>query len=52
MLFNSLDFAIFLPIIFFIYWFAVQKNLKQQNILILLARAMFSMVGGTGGSYF
>ena len=31
MLFNSIDFAIFLPIVFFLYWFVVNKNLKLKN---------------------
>lgn len=41
MLFNSIDFAIFLPIVFILYWFVVGKNLKLQNILILLASYVF-----------
>ena len=41
MLFNSLDFAIFLPIIFLLYWFVVQKNLKLQNALIVVASYIF-----------
>jgi D-alanyl-lipoteichoic acid acyltransferase DltB (MBOAT superfamily) len=41
MLFNSLDFAIFLPIVFLLYWFAAQKNLKLQNALIVLASYVF-----------
>ncbi|GGD10016.1 MBOAT family O-acyltransferase [Hyunsoonleella pacifica] len=41
MLFNSIDFAIFLPIVFFIYWFVIQKNLKLQNLLIILASYVF-----------
>ena len=41
MLFNSLDFAIFLPIVFFLYWFVLQKNLKFQNALIVLASYVF-----------
>mgnify|MGYP001286958389 FL=1 len=41
MLFNSLDFAIFLPIVFFLYWFVAQKNLKLQNVLIVLASYVF-----------
>ena len=41
MLFNSLDFAIFLPIVFLLYWFVVQKNLKLQNALIVLASYVF-----------
>ncbi|WP_310992277.1 MBOAT family O-acyltransferase [Aequorivita marina] len=41
MLFNSLDFAIFLPIVFILYWFVVNKNLKFQNALLLLASYVF-----------
>ena len=41
MLFNSLDFAFFLPIVFFLYWFVVQKNLKLQNALIVIASYFF-----------
>jgi len=41
LLFNSLDFAIFLPIVFLLYWFVTQKNLKLQNALIVLASYVF-----------
>ena len=41
MLFNSIDFAIFLPIVFMLYWFVVNKNLKQQNLLIVVASYIF-----------
>lgn len=41
MLFNSLDFAIFLPLVFLIYWFVLGKNLKIQNIFVLLASFIF-----------
>lgn len=41
MQFNSIDFAIFLPIIFILYWFVVNKNLKLQNFLILVASYVF-----------
>jgi alginate O-acetyltransferase complex protein AlgI len=41
MLFNSIDFAIFLPIIFFLYWFVTDKNLKLQNFLIVVASYIF-----------
>ena len=41
MLFNSIDFIIFLPIVFFLYWFVVYKNLKYQNLLIVLASYFF-----------
>jgi len=41
MLFNSLDFAIFLPIVFLLYWFVTHKNLKLQNFLIVAASYLF-----------
>lgn len=41
MLFNSLDFAIFLPIVFILYWFVTQKNLRLQNGLIVAASYVF-----------
>jgi len=41
MFFNSLDFAIFLPIVFILYWFVINKNLKQQNLLIVVASYVF-----------
>ncbi len=41
MLFNSIDFAIFLPIVFILYWFVANKNLKLQNLLIVGASYVF-----------
>ena len=41
MLFNSLDFAIFLPIVFILYWLIPSKNLKTQNVLIVVASYLF-----------
>lgn len=41
MLFNSIDFAIFLPIVFILYWFVINRNLKIQNLLIALASYVF-----------
>lgn len=41
MLFNSLNFAIFLPLVFILYWFFVGKNLKLQNLLLLVASYFF-----------
>ncbi len=34
MLFNSLDFAIFTPIVFIIYWLIANINLKFQNLSV------------------
>ncbi len=41
MLFNSIDFAIFLPIVFLLYWALSSKPLKYQNILLLIASYTF-----------
>jgi len=41
MLFNSIDFAIFLPIVFILYWFVANKNLKLQNFLIVVVSYVF-----------
>jgi len=41
MFFNSIDFAIFLPIVFLLYWFLTNKNLKLQNLLIVIASYVF-----------
>ncbi len=41
MLFNSIDFAIFLPVVFFLYWTLFKKNLKAQNIFIVFASYLF-----------
>ncbi len=41
MLFNSIEFLLFLPVCFIIYWFVVQRNLKLQNAFILLASYFF-----------
>lgn len=41
MLFNSIDFAIFLPIVFILYWFVTNNNLKLQNFLIVSASYLF-----------
>ena len=41
MLFNSIDFAIFLPIVFILYWFVVNENTKYQNLLIVVSSYVF-----------
>lgn len=41
MLFNSIDFAIFLPVVFIFYWFVTNKNVKLQNIFIVAASYFF-----------
>jgi len=41
MLFNTIDFAIFLPIVFVLYWFVTNKHLYVQNALIVVASYVF-----------
>lgn len=41
MLFNSIDFAIFLPAVFILYWFVFGKNQRAQNIFLLIAGYAF-----------
>ena len=41
MLFNSLDFAIFLPVCFFVYWFLAHKNRRLQNLSIVVSSYFF-----------
>jgi D-alanyl-lipoteichoic acid acyltransferase DltB (MBOAT superfamily) len=41
MLFNSIEFAVFLPLVFFLYWYVTNRNLSLQNGLIILASYVF-----------
>ena len=41
MLFNSLGFAVFLVLVFILYWFVANKNLKLQNLLLLFSSYFF-----------
>jgi D-alanyl-lipoteichoic acid acyltransferase DltB (MBOAT superfamily) len=62
MLFNSLSFAIFLPIVFLLYWFVAGRSFRIQNVLLLLAsyyfyscwnwHFLFLLVFSTGLDYF
>jgi D-alanyl-lipoteichoic acid acyltransferase DltB (MBOAT superfamily) len=62
MLFTSIDFAIFLPIVFLVYWFGTKGNLSIQNILLLASsyffyacwdwRFLFLLVFSTSLDYF
>ena len=40
MIFNSIDFAIFLPIVFVLYW-VLQKDIKIQNLFVVFASYVF-----------
>ena len=41
MLFNSIEYLIFLPLCFLLYWFVFKKHLQVQNAFILLASYIF-----------
>ncbi len=41
MLFNSVQFAFFLPIVFVLYWFVFNKSYKWQNMMLLIASYYF-----------
>ncbi|ALM21691.1 acyltransferase [Nonlabens sp. MIC269] len=41
MLFNSLDFAVFLPVVFLTYWILLNRNLQIQNLFLLIASYLF-----------
>lgn len=42
MLFNSIEFLLFLPIVLALYWFGTRRNIRVQNILLVLASYFFS----------
>ncbi|XZE55290.1 MBOAT family O-acyltransferase [Planctomycetaceae bacterium SH139] len=41
MLFNSIPFLVFLPIVFMMYWFVAQRNVRFQNLILLFASYFF-----------
>lgn len=41
MLFNSIHFGVFFIIVFILYWYVFNKNLRQQNIFLLLISLFF-----------
>ena len=41
MLFNSIEFAIFLPIVFILYWFVFNRSLKLQNLFVVIVSYIF-----------
>lgn len=62
MIFNSLNFALFLPIVFGIYWILQKKDLKYQNLFLLVVsyffyscwdwRFLFLLIFSTGLDFF
>ena len=41
MLFNSLGFALFFPVVFLLYWFVARNNLRAQNFILLVSSYFF-----------
>jgi len=41
LLFNSIEFIIFLPTVFLLYWFVFTKKIRHQNFLILISSYFF-----------
>lgn len=41
MLFNSIDFALFLPVVFLLYWTVFNRSIRIQNIFLLIASVVF-----------
>ncbi len=41
MLFNSFNFLFFLPIVFVLYWHVFQRNLRWQNLFVVVASYVF-----------
>ncbi len=41
MLFNSLEYALFLPAVFLLYWFVFNRNLKGQNLFLVGVSYLF-----------
>lgn len=62
MLFNSLNYLIFFPVVFMLYWWLNNKSLKWQNIMLLIVsyyfyscwdwRFVFLLAFSTGLDYF
>ena len=44
MLFNSAEFLVFLPIVFGLYWFVTHRHLRAQNLLLLVASGIITIL--------
>lgn len=40
-LFNSIEFAVFLPVVFILYWFVFFRSIRGQNLFLLVASYVF-----------
>lgn len=41
MLFNSIEFALFLPVVFILYWLVLHNRLRAQNVFLLISSYVF-----------
>ncbi len=41
MLFNSIEFLIYLPIVFILYWYVFEHNLRLQNLFVVIVSYVF-----------
>lgn len=41
MIFNSIDFAFFLPIVYILYWYVLNRRLRIQNLFLLIVSLVF-----------
>ncbi len=41
MLFNTLEFVLFFPLVFVLYWFVTNRSLRLQNVMLLVASYYF-----------
>ena len=41
MLFNSIEFLLFLPIVFILYWFVFNRSLRLQNLFVVVVSYVF-----------
>jgi D-alanyl-lipoteichoic acid acyltransferase DltB (MBOAT superfamily) len=41
MIFNKIEFAFFFPLVFLLYWYLFNKNVKQQNLFLLVVSFFF-----------
>lgn len=41
MLFNSIQFAVFFPVVFCVYWTLLRKNVRMRNLFLFIASSVF-----------
>lgn len=41
MQFNSIEFLLFLPIVYLIYWYLLRSSVRWQNVFVIVASYVF-----------